>query len=190
MSTETPDGLMRQIRNGIARAVLKMATASGLLQRAQVSVLDGELHDGVEHFEPYGYTSYPLPGSEVALAFVGGDRSHPVALVITDRRYRPTDMASGDVSLFDTRHQRVWLTKDGIIIDGAGLPVTVRNTPKVTMDTPELECTGNIRAVGDIQDRKDEQTDTMQSMRDIYNRHTHLEHGEDVQTDTPEEKML
>ncbi len=84
----------------LARGVLQRANAGGKLQTVQVSLLADEIKDGVELFEPYGLTSHALPGAETVVGFLGGDRSHGIALVMTDRRHRPTDLAAGEVAVF------------------------------------------------------------------------------------------
>src|SRR5260364_207023 len=74
-----------------------------------------------------------------------------------DHRNRPSGVQteppeSGEAALYDDLGQRVILTRHGIVIEGAGLPVTLRNTPEVTLkasakvriEAPVLECTGQI----------------------------------------------
>ncbi|PND29703.1 baseplate assembly protein, partial [Achromobacter pulmonis] len=61
----------------------------------------------------------------------------------------------------------VHLTRAGIVIDGAGKPVTITNAPKVRAETDLLECTGEIR------DRCDSGGRAMSEMRETYDGHDH-----------------
>ncbi|WP_207458660.1 phage baseplate assembly protein V [Azospirillum sp. SYSU D00513] len=174
--------LKRGLDMMLARAVLT-AVSSGKMQVVQVNILAGETKDGVEHFEPYGWTSHPLPGAEAVVGFVGGDRSHGMAVVIADRRHRPSDLKPGEVCVHDDLKQEVRLTREGIVIKGAGLPITIEDTPKVRMETPLLEVTGEVR------DRCDSDGRTMAEMREVYNGHTHPENDGGGPTSSPNQGM-
>lgn len=115
----------KRISNMLARGAVTLANAANKLQTLQVSLLSEEAKDTLEHLEPYGFTSHPLPGAEVLAAFIEGDRSHGVVIVASDRRYRPINLAAGDVSIFDNRGHKITLTATGIVIAANGHPVTV-----------------------------------------------------------------
>ena len=78
-------------------------------------------------------------------------------------------MRGGEVAVHDDLGQKVHLTRDGIVIDGAGLPVLFTNTPNIRMETDQLEVTGEIK------DRCDSTGKTMSGMRQTYNNHHHNE---------------
>lgn len=157
----------RRLGNLLARGVVSAVNAAAKMQTVQVKLLAGEIKDRVEHVEPYGYTAHPLPGAEAVAAFFDGDRSHGVVIVVADRRYRLVGLAPGEVALYDDQGQKVHLTRAGIVVDGAGKPITLTNTTKVRMEAPLLEVTGEVK------DRCDSSGKTMAEMRDIYNSHTH-----------------
>lgn len=161
--------IARRVRLMVARAVVTSIADAGKIQSAQVKLLDGEVRDGIEILHQYGVTSIP-PGKPEGLYFsVGGDRDHGVLICVADRQFRLKDIAPGEAALYDDLGQKVHLTRDGIVIDGAGLPLTIQNTPKVRMETALLECTGEIK------DRCDSGGKTMSGMRSTYNGHTHNE---------------
>jgi len=139
-----------RINNMLARGKLSSVKADAKMQVLQLQLLDGEVKDRLEHFEPYGFSSHPNPGSaEAAVMFLDGDRSHGVVLVVADRKYRMKGMKQGEVSIKDDLGQTVHLTRDGIVVKGAGLPMTFEETPSVTFkadsfvrfETPRVECT-------------------------------------------------
>lgn len=151
--------LARAVGNMLARGTLVLAEAATKMQTLQVRILDGEAKDGVEHFEPYGYTSRPHPGAEALLQFFGGDRSHGVAFIVADRRYRLVGLESGEVALHDDLGSKIVLKRGNVI--------EVTAATKVRMVTPLLEVTGEIK------DRCDSDGMTMEDMRNTYNGHTH-----------------
>lgn len=87
------------VRNLIARGEVS-ATSVAKMQGLQATLFAGEIKDGIEHFEPAGFTSHPLPGSEPVVLFPGGDRSHGIAVVVADRRTRPTDLPAGGACVY------------------------------------------------------------------------------------------
>jgi phage baseplate assembly protein V len=154
MSTERMMGRMiapalRRLQNIFARGTVALVNASTKMQVLQVKLLADETLDVIEHFEPYGYTSHPLPGAEVLTLSVDGDRSHTVVIVTADRRYRPTGLAAGDVAVYDHRGQSIRLTDAGIVIDCAGMPLQILNAPTVTHDGVDIGKThthGGVRS--------------------------------------------
>lgn len=144
---KTLKSLQRGLGNLLARAVLGLASQSKL-QLLQVQILDGEGKDGVELFEPYGLTGFALPGAESVLAFLSGHRNHGIALVQTDRRYRPTDLQPGEVAVFNHEGTRVVLRNGGKVEVLAATQVRIA-TGKVLVDA-DLEVHGNTVFVGTV----------------------------------------
>lgn len=142
--------LKRRILLMIGRAVVGLVNDDLKLQALQISLLDGEVRNDVERFQNYGLTSHPHPGAEGIAASVLGSRDHCVVIAIDDRRYRLKALAQGEVALYDDLGHKVHLTREGIIIDGGGHPVSVINTPSVELDTPLVNTTGNVVAAGDV----------------------------------------
>lgn len=175
--------LQRCIANMAARATVVLVNSSSRIQRVQVRLLNGEAKQNLDHFEAYGQTSHPHPGAEGLALFLGGDRSHGIVVVVGDRRYRLTGLEPGEVALYDDLGQKVHLTRSGIVIDGAGRPILITNTPKVRMETADLEVTGEIT------DHCDSDGRSMSSMRSVYNSHTHPENDSGGPTDPPGKGM-
>lgn len=140
--------MKRRILLMIGRAVVRLVNDGMKMQTLQISLLDGEVRANVERFQNYGFTSHPKPGAEAIAASVMGNRDHCVVLAVDDRRYRLQGLEAGEVALYDDLGQKVHLTRTGIVIDGAGLPVTVTNTPEIVLDTPLVTVTGDVVASG------------------------------------------
>ena len=181
----------RRLGNMLARGSVAAVNGSGKMRTLQIRMMSDETKDNVEHFEPYGFTSEVKAGSEPIAAFFDGDRSHGVVLVVADRRYRLTGMKSGEVALYDDQGQKIYLTRAGIVIDGANLPLVIQNVPtatikastKVRMETPLLEVTGQIKDLSDSTGK------TMSAMRSTYNGHTHHENDVHGETNVPTQQM-
>lgn len=154
------------LRNLISRCTVALASAGSKLQTLQIRMLAGEVKDSVEHLEPYGFTSHPHAGAEGVAVFPGGDRSHGVVVVVADRRYRLQGLKTGEVALYDDIGQCVHLTREGILIKGAGLPMVITDTPKLRVEAP-IECTH------DITDNAESGGSSMAAMRTVYNNHDH-----------------
>lgn len=154
---------------------------AGNVQRLQVRLGQDELRDATPRLAEYGLTSVPPAGSDAVVIFVGGDRSMGVAVATGNQAARPKGLAVGEVAIHDDQGQMVHITRAGIVIKGAGKPVTIQDAPKVRLVTPLLEVTGDIRDRCDEADGR-----TMARMRDIYNEHTHggVQPG-GARTDTP-----
>lgn len=109
--------LTRRVRLTVARGVLHLVKDALKVQAVQAEFLAGEVRDGIERFQDYGFTSVPLAGMEVVAVFLGGDRSNGVVIAVGDRQYRLNSLRPGEVALYDDRGQKVHLTREGIEVE-------------------------------------------------------------------------
>jgi phage baseplate assembly protein V len=105
-----------RIANSIARATVQLADDSKKLQLLQLGVLAGETIDKAEHFQSYGFSSVPLAGAEAVVIFPNGDRSHPLVVGVSDRRYRIVGSQPGEVTVYNNTGASMTMTKDGDIV--------------------------------------------------------------------------
>lgn len=140
--------LARRIGNLVARGAVASVNSASKMQTVQLRLLAGETKDGVEHFEPFGFTSKPLTGAEHITVFLDGDRSHGVTIVVADRRYRLIGLQDGEAALHDAYGNHAWFKKDGTLDVVASTKVQI-TSPMVTM-SGNLQVTGNITSGGDI----------------------------------------
>lgn len=158
------DPMRRRVRLMIARAVLAAAADDSKgIQLVQVKLLDGEVGDGVERMQNYGYTSVPRAGAEGVMVCVSGDRGHGIVVVMDDRRYRLKNLQAGEVAMFTDEGDTIVMKRGRKIEVTAGAEVTVtapvvkvEASTKVTLTTPLVEMTqdlnvgGSITAEGDV----------------------------------------
>lgn len=99
----------------IARGLVAMTDDDKKMQRHQVRLLSNETKDNIEHFQPYGFTSVPKGGAETVVVFLGGNRSHGIAIVTDDRRYRLKELHPGEVALYTDEGQSVVLRQGKVV---------------------------------------------------------------------------
>lgn len=137
-----------RVRLMLGRAIVRLANDATLAQELQLDLLDGEVQDGVEHLQDYGFTSVPHPGAEVVVACIGGLRSHSIAIAVADRRYRLRNLEAGEVALHDDLGNVIRLGRDRIeIIAAARIDITA---PDGVFVTGDLEVTGTVTASVDV----------------------------------------
>lgn len=140
-----------RIKLMVGRAVIAAVDDGAKAQALQIELLADEVQDGVERFQDYGFTSVPHAGAEALVVFVGGTRSHGVAVAIEDRRYRLTGLEGGEVALYDDQGQVIRIGRDGITIDSP-FKVTV-TAPQVIVESDAISLGGEggaaVARVGD-----------------------------------------
>lgn len=162
--------LMARVRGLVSRAVVALVNDATRLQALQVTLRADQVPDGAEHYQHYGYTSVPHAQAEGIALAVGGSAAHVVVINVDDRRYRLKALAAGEVAIYDDLGHKVHLTRDGIVVDGAGQAVTMVNLSK-------LRVQADIEATGQVKDLCDGSGRTMAQMRATYADHTHPENN-------------
>lgn len=171
--------ILNLIRGLLGRGVVQSVDESPMMRTVQGEFLPGDVREGLEHFEPYGFTSRVKEGAEIIAGFLHGDRSHGIVLVTADRRFR-LHVEEGEVAIFDDQGQKVHLKRDGIEVVtpknltatvGGNVSETVQGTvtatvagtvtatvsgnvtlkcPTLTVDCPNSTFTGNVTVSGAI----------------------------------------
>lgn len=185
---------------GIVKSVVQ-----GVIQRVSATVWgDGDM-DNREFFQHYGYTSRPLAGAEVLFDRQGGmiiaiasdDRRYRIDLengevaLYTDegdkihlKRDRIIEIVGGEKIIASTKVAEISASESAIITSPI---VAVVASTSVTLDTPLTQCTGNLAVTGDITAANVTAAvnvadaagaKTMAGMREVFNGHDHVEHGD------------
>lgn len=115
--------MTRQLR-GLVRGVVRRATigtlnVAGALQTLQAKLTADDVDDGVEYFEPFGFTSGPVAGSEGLVLRVGGERGHSVAILFGNRTLRPSGVLQGEACMYNALGDTVTVRSTGLIHVGA-----------------------------------------------------------------------
>ncbi|QRY02677.1 phage baseplate assembly protein [Raoultella planticola] len=144
----------------------------------------------------FGFSSGLPVGTDVVLAFLGGDRSNPVVIATNHQGYRHSDLSPGETVMYNQWGLYIQLTEAGISIDAKGKDVTVNNARNLTATATEQVklITPKLLVTGDVIDNCETNDKTLKQLRDAYNDHDHevkgVEHGNDtVTSEKPEEQV-
>lgn len=99
--------VQRRVMLMVSRAVVNIVDDSLNMQNLQLTVLVDETQDGVERFQNFGFTSVPSKGAEAIVLNVGGNRDHPIAVVVDDRRYRLKNLQEGESAVHNKDGDKV-----------------------------------------------------------------------------------
>ncbi|MGK3234574.1 phage baseplate assembly protein domain-containing protein [Klebsiella quasipneumoniae] len=136
----------------------------------------------------FGFSSGLPVGTDVVLAFLGGDRSNPVVIATNHQGYRHSDLSPGETVMYNQWGLYIQLTEAGISIDAKGQDVTVNNAKNLTATATEQVklITPKLLVTGDVIDNCETNNKTLKQLRDAYNEHDHevkgVEHGNDAVT--------
>lgn len=209
---------MARVKGMVSRCVIKNVNDGAKVQTMDIGLLAGELRNGVERYQEYGFTSVPLPGMEAFVCFVGGERGNPVIVATGDRQFRIKSLESGEVCIYTDEGDKITLKRDhNIVVDTETLTMnakkiimnasesveintateTVNASSGVTITTPTTEISGQtnvggaVAAGGNISGAGEitDGTGSMSGIRGTYNSHTHLENGPGSDTEVPNQLM-
>jgi len=174
--------LRQRIALLLARGIGHLTNSATAVQTLQVELLKGEVLDGIEHIEPYGFTSNPQPGHEVLAASLAGNRKHTVVLVAADRRYRKKNLAPGEAALYTDEGDYILMKRGRIVEVVAGTKVKITApdvevvaSTKVTLTAPLVDISGALTVAGAILSNTSiaDPAGTLAEARGYYNGHAH-----------------
>ena len=135
----------------VGRCTVQIVDETSGRQRVQLAGYQGEVLDQVEVIGLYGFTSSPLPGAIAGLICGGGSRDTGIVIGHDDARYRPVNMAPGEVCMYNyIGNTFLIFQEDGSIVLStdatAGVTINAPNGP-VTI-SGNLQVNGNITVTG------------------------------------------
>lgn len=167
--------LRRRMATLIGRCILSAVRSGEGFQTLDVVIMADENMGGVEHAEPYGFTSNPHPGAEGVVLNIAGQRASCVALNLGNRRYRLRGLKTGEVALYTDegdklvfgRGRKVHLTTETFLVDAKtfeSVTETIRLTASAgtSIKTPSFSLggtgdgacastfTGSLKTTGDV----------------------------------------
>jgi phage baseplate assembly protein V len=154
--------LKHKIFLSVGRGIVSAINNSGKTQRCQLQALANEILAGVDRYQEYGLETFPKTDAEFLAVFPGGNRDQGVIVCVHDRRYRPTNLASGEVMVYTLENvggdHRIHL-KSGKAVEVVGTVV-------------KLGASSGHKAV------------CVEDLIDAFNNHTHPETGATTGTPT------
>lgn len=143
-------GLFRRIANMLAIGRTRVAPVeSGTIAKVQASLGGLQTRDGTPIFQSFGFASSLPINTDVVFVCISGDTSNGVIIASNHQSFRPKGMKAGEAMIYDNLGQSIYLSQAGIVINGGGLPITIQNTPLVTIDS-DLDVTGTVTATVDV----------------------------------------
>ena len=136
----------RRIRLLFRRGILTGSNSTSMMQKIQTQITP-DLTLEMEHPESYGLTSNPQDGAETFVVNIEG-KSHPVTILISDRRYRLKNLSKGEVALYTDEGDVIHFKRGNQIYIDSANQVTIKAATKVTVDSPLVEFTGNVNITG------------------------------------------
>jgi len=142
---EMVNSLVRKIRRLAGRALIRRVRYANKIRYFQVQQEGGMPLDNVEHVEhvePFGFTSHPLPNAEAVVLAFNGNGSNSVAIMAGDQRYRLV-IDEGEAAIYNHHGDKVHLKKDRTI--------SVEAATKVELVTPHTHMTGKLTVAETIE---------------------------------------
>ncbi|MBK0004385.1 phage baseplate assembly protein [Erwinia sp. S38] len=135
-----------------------------------------EVRGDTPRMAEFGFSSGLPIGTDVVLAYLGGDRSSAVIIASNNQQHRQGGLKPGEVVIYNQWGMFIRLTESGIEIEANDKPVKVSHATTVTVaaSVEILLDTPVVKATGDIIDNCDTNTTTLKDLRDAYNRHSHV----------------
>lgn len=166
--------LLRRVQMALSISRVTKGSDEGPIQKYQVQN-PLEIRGDTVRMADFGFASGLPVGTDVVIAFLGGDRSSGVIIASNHQSYRQSGLNPGETIIYSQWGQFVKLTETGIQVQANGQEVNVTQATRVTIeasaeivaDTPVLKCTGNII------DNCESNTATLKQLRDAYNLHAH-----------------
>jgi phage gp45-like len=111
--------------NGLSRTTVENPDDTQFIQQHGLRGFFDEQMDTFEHVHEYGFTSVVQKptgmgalrqAAESFLSYLGGNRSHGIAVTTADRRFRLYKLANGEVALHDDQGHQVHIARDGVYV--------------------------------------------------------------------------
>lgn len=137
--------LKTRIQLMVGRAIVSAVYDSEGIQKLQIETLNG-VRDSIPKFQNYGFTSFPLPGSEGLILSVGSNYEDGVCIAIDDKKNRLKNLESGESAMYDHQGQMIKVKKDGTI------EISAKNKVKIIApDQYTMSSNKSIQTVTDYQ---------------------------------------
>ncbi|MDR1946632.1 MAG: phage baseplate assembly protein V [Desulfovibrio sp.] len=108
-------GHARRMRNMVQRGTVSMVDDGPKMQTNQVALLDGELIEGAERVQQYGFSSHPQNDAECFVVFCGAEHAHPLIFTVDDRRYRVKGTKQGEVVIYTDEGDSILFGRENTI---------------------------------------------------------------------------
>ena len=135
------DQIARAARLGVRRGTVRLAAYTAVRTLLQIDGRAGEVRQNVELLLPYGMSAVPDAG-DVIFFQIAGAPDHLIALGADNAALRIAGLAKGELGLKNLAGVTVYLSAGGLVIDGAGMNIMVKNAPQVVVEGGDVLASG------------------------------------------------
>jgi len=185
------DGILRQLGRRVAMMIgigkITRHGDEGGIQKLQYQT-PLEVRGETPRMAEFGFSSGLPVGTDVVIAYLGGDRSSAVIVASNNQQYRHSGLKAGETVIYNQWGMFIKLTGKGIEVEANSQPVTVSNATTVTINASDsvLMNTPLLKVTGDIIDNCESNTATLKRLREAHNDHDHVvrnvQSGNDTRT--------
>ena len=152
----------RMVGGVVLRTLISAVDTTDGIAGVRIEMLGDETQEGVDLMQQYGYTSSPPAGSEGIAVFPGGKRNGGVIIATENGEFRLKNLKPGETALYTQWGDKLHF-KEGRIVDFETETLNIKATKKVSIDSPAVECTGELAdSVGKVS-----------GLRTAFNTHVH-----------------
>lgn len=159
----------------VGKAILKAVNDKTAIQLVKIAGIADEVQDEVERIQPYGFTTNVPLGGESIVINIGGNKDHPIVIMIDHAQYRIKNLKSGEVIMYDKTGSTILFDENG---EFQFSPSGKKSTFKGEINTDDkIIATGNIESGGDVKDilgTLNEVRIDLAALKVTYNAHTHI----------------
>jgi phage baseplate assembly protein V len=144
------------------RGVIGSVDSSGGVQLVNGTGLNGEVLEGAEYFQHYGFTSNPPSGAMKVLAPVGGRTAHSIIVATEHPAYRIKALQSGELAIYTDEGDSIIMNRGRVInvttqtlnVDASTAvnittpTYTVNASQAVNLNTPQVSASENLSVAG------------------------------------------
>lgn len=166
----------------IGRGRIQLVDDTGNVQMIQIVFGPLQNLNKVPRIGEYGFSSNPPEQSDCIVVCIAGDPGKGVVVGTNSQQFRMRNLQLGESALHDNRGQHVYLSANGIVVEGSNLPITVNSTASVAVNAPQVKVTAStvvildtplVKTTGDILDNSGTNTVTLAQLRNGFRSHHH-----------------
>lgn len=127
--------VVHRVQMTVGRAIIEAVKDNDEIQLVKISGLDGEVQDGVERIQNYGFSSNVPKGGEAVVLYVQGNREDGIVITADHGEYRIKDLQSGETVMYSQHGQTLKQLENGDTVFNDGTDYAVAfNDLKTSFD--------------------------------------------------------
>lgn len=117
--------VVHRVQMTVGRAIIEAVKDNDEIQLVKISGLDGEVQDGIERIQNYGFSSNVPKGGEAVVLYVQGNREDGIVITADHGEYRIKDLQSGETVMYSQHGQTLKQLENGDTVFNDGTDYAV-----------------------------------------------------------------